>query len=184
MTYTASLPSAERLARQRKPRLIEQDVREPDGVTVTMLRGAGFTVERRPLLVGDYAWDIREQAYLQTHLGYSRFIVERKTLADLRDVPRLADQLARARGLVVRENAGDKTYFVVMVEYKFDSDIKRKWSDKSVRSAKLSMQNGGVRVTECGENEVYEAIDSLYTWSQKGKHELIGNGENVTTFAP
>ena len=177
MTYAASLPSADRVARQRKTRLIEQDVREPDGITVTMLRGAGYTIERRPLLIGDYAWDIREQAYLQTHLGYSRFIIERKTLADLRDVERLANQLARARGLVASERGGDKTYFVVMVEYKFDSDIKRKWSDKAIRSAKLSMQNGGVRVTECSENEVYEAIDSLYTWSQKTKHELIGNGE-------
>src|SRR3989304_7684948 len=106
MTYSDTMASTDKLSRQRKPRVIEQDVREPDAVTVTMLRGSGYTVERRPLLIGDYAWDIREQAYLQTHLGYSRFIIERKTLADLREVERLANQLARARGLVASERGG------------------------------------------------------------------------------
>lgn len=175
-TYADGLASAERIARQRKARIIDQDVREPDGVTGTLLRGAGYTVERRPLMVGDYAWDIREQAYLATHLGYRRFVLERKTLADLRDVPRLADQLGRARMMIHQELTGDQTYFVVMVEYKYDTDTRRKWSDKAIRSAKLSMQVGGVRVTECGENEVAEALDSLYVWSNKSKHELMAGG--------
>ena len=171
-TYADALDFQGRASRQRKPRLMDRDFREHDEATVTLLRGDGYTIESKTLLVGDWAWDLREQAWLHTYWGYNRFVVERKSLADLRDVNRLADQLFRARGQMAREQPGAATFFLLLVEYKWDTDIKRKWSDQAIRHAKLSAQFGGVRVTECGENEVAAALDGLYVWSQKSKHEI------------
>lgn len=173
-TYADRLPSADKLARQRKQRILFRDVREHDAVTDTLLGGHGYTVQEKPMIVGDWGWDLRDKSYLTTHLGYVRFLIERKTLADLRDTERLTSQLARARSLMHREQIADQTYFVVLVEYKFDTDFKRKWSDEAIRHAKLSIQVGGVRVTECAENGLADALMGLYEWSQKSKHELMG----------
>ena len=174
MGYADTLDYAGRAKRQRKTRVLERDFREHDETTVTLLRGEGYTIDQKTLLVGDWAWDLREQSWLHTHWGYNRFVAERKTLADLRDTKRLVDQLFRARQQMAQEQPGAATFFVLLVEYKFDTDIKRKWADKSIRYAKLSAQFGGVRVTECGENEIAAALDGLFIWSNKSKHELSG----------
>ena len=165
--------TAEAISRQRKVRLLRQDVREPDEVTATLLRGEGYTIERLGLPLGDWNWDVREESWLGQR-GYVNVTVERKTLADLRDVDRLDNQLGRARMLLAEEKYGQKTLFVVLVEYAFDRDRQRRWSELAVRHAKLSMQLGGIKVTECGENGIAEAVDGLYKWSQKLGHSLAG----------
>lgn len=175
-TYADTLDYSGRATRQRKPRILERDFREHDETTVTLLRGDGYTIEQKTLLVGDWAWELREQAWLHTCWGYNRFVIERKTLADLRDTKRLTNQLFRARRQMAQEQAGGATFFVLLVEHKFDTDIKRKWTDKAIRHAKLSAQFGGVRVTDCGENEIATALDGLFIWSQKSKHEIAEGG--------
>ena len=164
---------AEAIARQRKVRLLRQDVREPDEVSATLLRGEGYTIERLGLPLGDWSWDIREEAWLHAR-GYVTLTVERKTLADLRDVGRLENQLSRARLMLASETLGEQTLFVVLVEYAFDRDRQRRWSELAVRHAKLSMQLGGIKVTECGENGIAEAVDGLYKWANKLGHSLAG----------
>ena len=165
---------AEAIARQRKVRLLRQDAREPDEITATLLRGEGYTVERLGLPLGDWNWDVREESWLGQR-GYVNVTVERKTLADLRDIVRLDNQLGRARMMLAEEKLGRKTLFIVLIEYSFDRDRKRRWSEQAVRHAKLSMQLGGIKVTECGENEIAEAVDGLYKWGQKLGHSLAGS---------
>lgn len=173
-TYSDKQDFVGRKKRQRKPRDIVMDTREPDKVTELLLSGGGYTVERRALKVGDYAWDLKPASYLTTRLGYSRLVVERKTLADLRDVKRLMDQVRRMNAVVVTEPNGDETLFIILLEYRFDRDHKRKWSDHAIRNAKLSLQLAGVKIAECEDNGIADAIDTLYQWSNKSKHELIG----------
>ena len=156
----------EALQRQRKVRLIRQDVREPDEITATLLKGESYTIERIGMPVGAWGWDLREESWLYK-AGYFGLAVERKTLADLRDIERTTNQLSRARDLVA-------TLFIVLIEYTFDKDRQRRWSDEAVRHAKLSIQLGGLKVVECGQNEVAVAIDGLFKWSQKLGHSLAG----------
>ncbi|KKM97374.1 hypothetical protein LCGC14_1168690 [marine sediment metagenome] len=163
-----------RKKRQRKPRDIVMDTREPDNITELLLNGGGYTVERRALKVGDYAWDLKPASYLTTRLAYRYIVVERKTLADLRDVPRLMDQVRRMQVIIHSEPAGSQTLFIILLEYRFDRDRKRKWSDYAIRNAKLSLQLAGVKIAECEDNGIADAIDKLYQWSNKNKHELIG----------
>lgn len=172
MTYTDKLDFAGRAVRQRKTRTMYRDFREHDEATAVLLRGDGYDVEQATLLVGDWAWDLEAKSWLNVQYGYTRFVAERKTLADLRDVDRLKDQLFRARDLISREPPTSKMFFIVLIEYKFDTDVKRKWADKAIRSAKLSIQFGGVRVTECQENGIAEALDGLFVWSQKPRHQV------------
>ncbi|KKL10313.1 hypothetical protein LCGC14_2557110, partial [marine sediment metagenome] len=96
MPYSDSLDLVGKNARQRKVRAMWQDTREPDAVTLNLLTGMGYTVERLGMPLGDYGWSIRDESWLAT-AGYAAVIVERKTLSDLRDVPRLRKQLARMR---------------------------------------------------------------------------------------
>ncbi len=174
MTYTGKQDFIGRKKRQRKPRDLVMDTREPDKITELILSGAGYTVERRALKVGDYAWDLKPASYLTTRLAYSRVVVERKTLADLRDVERLMDQVRRMRAVSHDEPLGNLTLFIILIEYRFDRDFKRKWSDHSICNAKLSLQLAGVKIAECKDNGIADAIDSLYQWTNKTKHELIG----------
>lgn len=172
MGYAEKLGTVAQLERQRKPRIIDKDHREPDAVSVTYLRGMGYTVNERPLLVGDWAWDIREKAAV-ARFGYRRAIVERKTLADMRDTNRLMKQVRRMRGVRAKEALDNLSLFIILIEYKFDTDRKRRWSDEAVRNARLSLQFNHLKVTECDENQIHMALDSLFTWTQKGRHELI-----------
>lgn len=169
--YAQTLDLAGKHERQRKPRIIRVDHREPDLFTEQMLRGAGYTVERIGMLIGDYGWDIREESWLGGR-GYVNAILERKTLADLRDTDRLKDQLHRMRARVAVEPPSARSLFVVLVEHQFDTDTKRKWTEEAVANAKLSIQLTGVLVTECEANDVAGKLDSLYKWTQKLGHEL------------
>ena len=174
MTYTAKQDFVGRKSRQRKPREITMDTREPDAVTELILSGSGYTVGRRALPVGDYAWDLKPASYLTTRLAYGRLVVERKTLADLRDVPRLMDQVRRMAAVLRSEPMDNQTLFIILIEYRWDKDHKRKWSESAIRNAKLSLQLAGVMIAECEDNGIADAIDTLWQWSQKSKHELIG----------
>ena len=159
--------------RQRKARLMRVDTRESDVVTTHLLIGTGYTLERHAMLIGDYGWDLREESWLG-QIGYGALVLERKTLADLRDVTRLRRQLAKARSMMGREPEHNRTLFVVMVEYAFDTDRKRRWPEESILNAELSIQLGGVHVTRCAGNDVAGRLDSLYKWSQKRTHQLAG----------
>ena len=176
MTYTAKQDFVGRKSRQRKTREITMDTREPDTVTELILSGSGYTVERRALPVGDYSWPLKSASYLTTRLAYSHLVIERKTLADLRDVPRLMDQVKRMNAIRAAEvaTASNNTLFIILIEYRWDKDHKRKWSDHAIRNAKLSLQLAGVKIAECEDNGIADAIDTLWQWSQKSKHELIG----------
>ena len=174
MTYTAKQDFVGRKKRQRKPRDLVMDTREPDAITELVLSGAGYTVERRALKVGDYAWPLKPASYLTTRLGFTYMVVERKTLADLRDVERLMSQVKRMRATMHSEPVNSLTLFIILIEYRFDRDFKRKWSDAAIRNAKLSLQLAGVKIAECEDNGLADAIDTLYQWSQKSKHQLIG----------
>lgn len=165
MGYADSLDLVGKLSRQRKVRRMWQDTREPDAVTRNLLTGMGYTVDRIGMPIGDYGWELRPDAFLSSK--YLSFTVERKTLADLRDVARLRKQISKGR----RES---RTFYLVLIEYRFDTDKKRRWPEESILNAELSLQLGGVRVTRCGGNDVAGRLDSLYKWSQKRTHQLSG----------
>ena len=165
MGYADSLDIVGKNSRQRKVRRIWQDTREPDAVTRNLLMGMGYTVDRLGMPIGDYGWEIRPDAFLSSK--YLSFTVERKTLADLRDVARLRKQLSKGR----RES---RTFFLILIEHTFDTDRKRRWPEESILNAELSIQLGGVRVTRCEGNDVAGRLDSLYKWSQKRTHQLSG----------
>ena len=173
MAYADALDLVGKNDRQRKVREMRVDTRERDAVTANLLAGMGYTLEHIGMPIGDYGWDLREQSWLQG-MGYATFTVERKTLADLRDVARLRKQLARARHMMSLEPEGQHTLFVVMTEHVFDHDRKRRWPEESILNADLSIQLGGVRVTRCEGNDVAGRLDSLYRWSQKRTHQLAG----------
>jgi ERCC4-type nuclease len=171
--YADHLDLVGKNSRQRKPRLIRMDTREHDLVTANLLTGMGYTLGIHGMVMGDYGWDLREGSWLQA-MGFATFTLERKTLADLRDVVRLRKQLAKARHLMSLEPEGQRTFFVVMVEHAFDTDRKRRWPEESILNAELSIQLGGVKVTRCGGNDVAGRLHSLYSWSQKRTHQLAG----------
>ena len=173
MAYADHLDHVGKNGRQRKPRLMRVDVREHDIVTANLLTGMGYTLGIHGMVIGDYGWDLREGAWLQV-MGYASLTLERKTLADLRDVPRLRRQLAKARHLLSLEPEGYRTLFTVMLEFAFDTDRKRKWPEESILNAELSIQLGGVKVTRCEGNDVAGRLHSLYQWSQKRTHQLAG----------
>ncbi len=173
MAYSDALDLVGKNQRQRKVREIRVDTREQDAVTSNLLQGMGYTIDRHAMLIGDYGWDLREESWLQS-VGYSFFLLERKTLADLRDVTRLRRQLAKAKDAMLKEPRDKQTFFVVMLEYAFDTDRKRRWPEESILNAELSMQLGRVRVTRCGGNDVAGRLDSLFKWSQKRTHQLSG----------
>ncbi len=173
-SYTDKQDFVGRKQRQRKTRDLVMDTREPDKVTELILSGSGYAVERRALKTGDYAWGLKPASYLTTRLSYTYLVIERKTLADLRDVPRLMTQVQRMRHTMAIDPAMEQTLFIILLEYRFDKDFKRKWSDSAIRNAKLSLQLAGVKIAECDDNGIADAIDKLYQWSQKSKHELIG----------
>jgi ERCC4-type nuclease len=167
MPYASDLDLVGKNQRQRKVRRIWQDSREHDVITANQLTGLGYTVETLGMPIGDYGWEIRPEAYLSSkHLSV---VVERKSLADLRDVRRLNKQLGR-----MRETFTQTPLFIVLIEHSFDTDKRRRWSDEAVANAKLSIQLGGVLVTECEGNDVAGRLHSLYTWSQKKTHQLAG----------
>ncbi len=172
-SYSDSLDLVGKNSRQRKIRRMWMDTREPDAVTFNLLVGLGYTVDRHAMLFGDYGWELRDESWLRG-AGYIGFNLERKTLADLRDVSRLKKQLARAKVVMAQEPPNQRTFFVVMVEYAFDTDRKRRWPEESILNAELSIQSGGVGVTRCGGNDVAARLDSLYRWSQKRTHQLAG----------
>ncbi len=173
MAYADSLDLVGKNSRQRKPRLIRMDVRERDVVTANLLQGMGYTLGVHGMVVGDYGWDLREESWLRA-MGYVVLTSERKKLSDLRDVGRLRKQLTKARRLISLESEGQRTFFVVMIEYAFDTDRKRRWPEESILNAELSMQLGGAHVTRCEGNDVAGRLHSLYTWSQKRTHQLAG----------
>lgn len=164
MDYADSLDLVGKNHRQRKTRLIRMDVREHDVITANLLAGMGYTLGVHGMLIGDYGWNLREESWLRVN-GYEVLTLERKTLADLRDTRRLKRQLTKQRLGV---------FFVVMIEYRFDTDRKRKWPEESILNAELSMQLGGVHVTRCEGNDVAGRLDSLWKWSQKRTHQLAG----------
>ena len=165
MSYANDLDLVGKNERQRKVRLIRVDSREHDAVTSTLLKGMGYTVEQLGMPVGDYGWDLREGAGLS--VGYhNTVIVERKTLADLRDTARLRRQLHK-----MIDNA---VFYIVLIEHAFDTDRKRRWPEESILNAEMSIQLGGVMVTRCAGNDVAGRIHSLYQWSQKKTHQLAG----------
>jgi ERCC4-type nuclease len=173
MGYADSLDLVGKNSRRRVVREITQDTREPDAVTLNLLTGMGYTVDRRGMVIGDYGWPLREESWLHG-MGYATFTLERKTRADLRDVSRLRRQLAKARHAMSLEPDGSKTFFIVMIEHAFDTDRKRRWPEESILNAELSIQLGGVRVTRCEGNGVAARLGSLYQWSQKRTHQLAG----------
>jgi len=155
------------------------DTRELDEVSYTLLTGQGYTVIKRTMLVGDWGWDLRPESFLSQR-GYIEVLVERKTLADLRDTERLIRQLKGAALLTASRDWDRKVFFIVLIEHKFDTDRKRKWSEKAIQNAKLSLQlDQDVYVTECDENGIASTIDSLYNWSSKAKHQLGGEIDNA-----
>jgi ERCC4-type nuclease len=173
VAYADSLDLVGKNQRQRKVREMRVDTREQDAVTINLLQGMGYTVDRHAMLIGDYGWDLREESWLRT-AGYVTFTLERKTLADLRDVERLKRQLKRAGALLVLETEGHRTFFSVLMEHRFDTDRKRRWPEESILNAELSLQLGGVKVTRCEGNDVAGRLHSLYQWSQKRTHQLSG----------
>lgn len=173
MSYAESLDLVGKLSRQRKVRRMWQDTREPDAVTLNLLVGMGYTVERIGMPIGDYGWAVRDESWLAAE-GWATLVVERKTLADLRDVPRLRRQLSRMREAWDLQPTDLRTLFVMLIEHTFDTDRKRKWPEESILNAELSIQMGGVMVTRCEGNDVAGRLDSLYKWSQKRTHQLSG----------
>lgn len=173
MAYADSLDLVGKNSRRRLIHTIRMDVREHDVVTANLLAGLGYTLGVHGMVIGDYGWDLREESWLRG-MGYATLTLERKKLSDLRDVPRLRRQLAKARHLLSLEPEGQRTLFVVMLEFAFDTDRKRKWPEESILNAELSIQLGGVKVTRCEGNDVAGRLHSLYQWSQKRTHQLAG----------
>ncbi len=179
MSLANDLDLKGKTSRQRKVRRLIMDTREPDEVSYTLLTGLGYTVERRFMLVGDWGWDVRPESFIGKR-GYVEVLVERKTLADLRDTERLIRQLKAAALLMASRDWDRRVFFIALIEHKFDTDKKRKWSNKAIQNAKLSLQlDQDVYVTECDENGIASTIDSLYNWTSKAKHQLGGEADNA-----
>jgi ERCC4-type nuclease len=164
--YASSLDFVGKNERQRKVREIRVDTREQDAVTLNLLTGMGYTIDRHAMLIGDYGWDLREESWLHEAV-YRTVVIERKSLADLRDVGRLERQLRKM-------SQDTKAFYIILIEYAFDTDRKRRWPEESILNAELSIQLGGVRVTRCEGNDVAGRLHSLYQWSMKRTHVLAG----------
>jgi len=147
-----------RAKRQRKVRLIEIDDREDlDGLTDTLLTGAGFTVIRRRLPLGDFQWDSK--------LG--RVIVERKTPSDAKDIPRLLRQTIRLRD--ARTGAG--CFPILLLDYR-DDKPEHAWSDSSLDNLLMAV-SGRVRIARCLQGQLADRLESLYYWTNKSKHDIL-----------
>lgn len=150
--------------RQHKEKTIRWDKNEHLVLEALQLEGMGFTLEYRRYTSGDFGWDLRPQAFL-AKLGFKAVIIERKTLADLRDTGRLLSQLSR-----MNDSAA---LYMVLIDYRVDTDRKRAWSDEAILNAELSLQlNPAVFVTRCDAGMLAQRIASLYGWTQKAQHGL------------
>ena len=165
--------------RRRKERVINRDTREPGGrvgpptVTEVILTGKGFTLDRHALVVGDYSWELRSEAALYK-LGYREVVVERKTLADIRDTDRLQSQLNRAYKLMDNNyTLINPMFFIVLIDYTEDTDMGRMWSDDQLLNAELSITLGShFKVTRCASGLLAQRLESIYLWTQKPSHSL------------
>lgn len=158
-------------SRQRKVRMIRWDSNERLPTDKMLLETTfGYTLDTLRLPVGDFSWDIRPEAWLHAVLGYEIMVVERKSLADLRDVARLRSQLDRLVKI-------DGALSVLLIDQRFDRDRERRWREGAVLNAALSVQFTGVKVTHCAEGSLAERLDELYQWSQKRHHVLTGGVE-------
>lgn len=161
--------------RMRKQRILNRDTREPGGrdrwtTTDVVLQGRGYTIDRHALRIGDYSWLIREEAALYG-AGYREAVIERKTLADLRDVDRLQNQLNRAYRAIMDEGAA--MFFIVLIDFTENPDDPRAWSDEAILNAELSIQLGGhFKVTRSGPGLLADRIDSVIQWTQKHRHSI------------
>jgi len=145
-----------RSKRQRKLRIITIDDREDrDKITAVLLRGMGYTVKVERIPLADYAWE--------SPLG--RVLLERKTPRDAEDIARFARQ---SRRLVA---AGTGAYFpIVLIDHpNYSRD--RRWEDFGLDNLCLSIQ-GNIRVVHCNQGQLAHRLDSIYQWTQKGKHEF------------
>jgi len=145
-----------RLSRQRKLRIITIDDREDrDKITTILLKGMGYTVKNERLPLADYAWD--------SPLG--RILLERKTPRDAEDISRFGKQ---SRRLVA---AGTGKYFPILLIDHPNHSRDRRWEDFGLDNLCLSIQ-GTIRVVHCNQGQLAYRLDSIYKWSQKGKHEF------------
>ena len=159
--------------RRRKAKPLYRDTREPGGKGIALediiLRGRGYTIETRALRIGDWSWELRPESVLY-RLGYRETVLERKTLADLRDVARLQNQLNRA---YVAMAEGNPMFFILLIDLSIDADDPRSWSDEQIANAKLSVQiDSHFHVTESEPGRLADRIESIYEWSQKNNHSL------------
>jgi ERCC4-type nuclease len=159
--------------RRRKQKVLYRDTREPGGKSIALediiLRGRGYTIEARALRIGDWSWELRPESVL-FRLGYREVVMERKTLADLRDVERLQSQLNRA---YVAMAEGSPMFFILLIDLSVDADDPRSWSDEQIANAKLSVQiDSHFHVTESEPGRLAGRIESIYLWSQKNNHSL------------
>src|SRR5437667_4933802 len=166
-----------RIQRQRKVRLIRRDTREhahgelgtKPTITDVLLTGRGFTIERRALRFGDYGWDLRPESALFKAM-FPEVVIERKTLADLRDTDRLTDQLHRA----YREMSsnGWHPFYIVLIDYTEDT-TQWAWSEEQILNAELSIQLGkNFYVTRAETGLLADRLESLYTYTSKPTHSL------------
>ena len=145
-----------RLRRQRKERIITIDDREDrDKITTVLLRGMGYTTLQKRIPLADYTWD--------SPLG--TVLLERKTPRDAEDISRFARQ---SRRLIA---AGTGAYFpIVLIDHpNYSRD--RRWEDFGLDNLCLSIQEN-IRVVHCNQGQLAYRLDSLYKWTQKGKHEF------------
>lgn len=164
-SLTHDLDYLGRKKRQRKVRLMRWDTNEHTDADRLLMEGMGYTVQVHRMLVGDYGWDLREESWLHKH-GFFSLVIERKTLADIRDVKRLAKQLQALRVM-------PGVFVIVLIDHRYDTDRKRAWSDGAVLNAEVSIQLGGhIHTTHCAAGNLATRLDELYLWSQKREHEL------------
>lgn len=154
---TKALDFVGRAKRQRKVRLIEIDDREDkDGLTATLLTGAGFQVIRRRLPLGDYQWDSK--------LG--RVVVERKTPSDAKDIGRLVGQVVRLRDA---RQAG--CFPVLLMDYRDDTADKA-WSDFGLDNVLMAV-SGRIRIVRCLQGQLADRLENLYAWTQRSSHDIL-----------
>ena len=145
-----------RLTRQRKLRIITIDDREDrDKITTILLKGMGYTIKSERMPLADYGWD--------SPLG--RVLVERKTPRDAEDIARFARQ---SRRLIA---AGRGKYLPIIIIDHPNHSRDRRWEDFGLDNLCLSIQ-GHIRVVHCNQGQLAYRLDSIYKWTQKGKHEF------------
>lgn len=168
MTDDIALAAAKVFApvKHRSPHDITMDSNEHDDFTDTMLRGMGYTLTRARLLTGDFSWTLQHGSFLRDFRGFEAVLVERKTLADIRDTKRLMDQLSRMTDPAV--------FYIILIDHRQDTDIGRSWSDDALFNAEMSLSLGGMTVTHCTGGHIAARIDSIWRWTNKHKHSLAG----------